>query len=67
MDSLKATALHILELAVILGLIWGVTQLFPGLLPTDTIQGAVALVLAGLVKFARSSPDTGIPDYVNKS
>jgi hypothetical protein len=67
MDSLKATALHILELAVILGLVWGATQLFPGLIPNETVQAILAVVLSGLAKFARSSPDTGIPDYVNKS
>lgn len=65
MNDLKSTALHTLEIAAIIGLVFGITKLFPGLIPNELIKDAVLVCIAGLVKFVRSSDSMPIKDYVN--
>ena len=63
MDAFKSTMIHVLELAVILGLAYAAQRLFS--LPNEAVTGVVFLVLAGLAKLARASDSIPVGDYVN--
>lgn len=60
-----STLFHILELIIILGVVYTITKVFPELVPTETVKDAVIVIMAGLIKFARSSPAIPVEDYVN--
>ena len=62
---MKSTLLHCLELAVVIALVYGVTKLFPGLVPNEAVKDVLLVIIGGLAKFARSSDAVPVVDYVN--
>ena len=62
---LVSTLMHAVELAVIIGILYLVTWLFPSVVPSEQIRDVLILVLATLAKGLRASPRTIVPDFVN--
>lgn len=65
MNPFLSTALHTFEIIVIVGLVWLVTYLFPGLVPSDAVKDVLMVALVAAAKFARASSTIDVPDYVN--
>lgn len=64
-----STLFHLLELGVAAGLAIGIAYAAHTLLGVDVsaaVVGVLALILAGIGKYLRAAPDTGVPDYVNE-
>jgi len=64
MEAFKSTMMHVLELAVILGLTYAAQRLFG--LSSEAVMGVVILALAGLAKLARAHDSVPVGDYVNE-
>lgn len=63
--SVVKTLLHLLELAIIVGIVYGVSLLFD--ISADSIQLVIGAVLVALAKVARTEPKIGVADWVNGS
>lgn len=69
MEALKSTLIHCAELVGILAVVAGIALFvkhFFGIDETPSVEMVTGLVLAGLVKFARSHEEVPLKDYVNK-
>lgn len=64
MEALKATLLHTLELAVVLGAGLAVVKLLD--LDGESTAAVIALILGALAKFTRASDTIPVKDYVNE-
>jgi len=68
MNPLKSTAIHLLEIALIVAvvLLIGVAgQKFFGIDLSSKVEAVLALAILGAAKYLRASPDLPIKDYVN--
>lgn len=67
MNKKKAmpVALHTLEIAAVIALVWVLSNAFPDSLPKDAVSDVLVLAIAAAVKYARVSPDFPVSDYVN--
>ncbi len=64
-----STLIHLLELGVAAGLAIGIAFAAHRLFGVDLSAPLVVVlgfVFAGIGKYLRAAPDTGVPDYVNK-
>ena len=69
MSPLISTLLHLLELVIVLSLILGTALLvkkFFGIDVTPTVEIAIGLFLAGVMKYLRADPNSPVNDYVNQ-
>jgi len=64
-EALISTLLHVVELAVILTVVYGIAKAF-GVEQEPAIKDIAILTVAALAKFVRASDSCGVPDYVNK-
>ena len=62
-EALLSTALHLVELVVVLGGVYLVLTYFG--VDGETAKVLIALAVAALVKFGRAHERSPLPDYVN--
>jgi hypothetical protein len=61
--SFVSTFFHVLELAVILALVYGISLLFD--IKAEQYQVVILVILSALAKLVRAEPKSPINDYVN--
>ncbi len=61
--ALISSALHLLELVVLLGAVWFVLSFFG--VDSESAKVLIGLAVSGLVKFSRSFEGIPLPEYVN--